>query len=210
MSLLRYDNKKIITLIDFETANLALNELINLPFQASMIKTRGNEVLQEFDFYIKWPEGLKISKKSAEMTQYNPRIIEEKGVVPEQVLNVIDKELHEADIILGHNVLGFDLYIIQSLYRKLNKEFYNFLPKILDTFPIAKSIKLNIPYNKQDNFQAWQYRLYHLRAKGLKCSLSALGKEYGIDYDYSKLHDSLQDLRLNWKVWQKMKYMVDI
>lgn len=210
MGLLRYDKEKIITLIDTETCNLGLNEALNLPFQVSMLKACGNDILQQFDFYIKWPEELKMSKKSIEITGYNSQIIEERGVEPAQVLDVIDKEVKEANIVMGHNFLGFDLYIIQSLYRKLNKPFYNFLPKILDTFPIAKAIKLEIPYNKEDNFQAWQYRLYHFRAKGLKCSLGALGKEYNVEHDYTKLHNSLCDIQLNWKVWNRLKYLIEI
>ena len=208
--LLRYDKEKTYCLIDVETANLALNEQINLPFQVSILKARGNEILQEFDFYIKWPEELKMSKKSIEITGYNENIIREKGVAPEIVLNTIDKELKKADIVLGHNIISFDIYIIQSLYRKLGKNFYNFLPKLLDTFPIAKAIKLEIPYNKGDNFTAYQYRLYHFRVKGIKCSLAALGKEYHIEHDYIKLHNSLEDIRLNWKVWNQMKYLIEI
>jgi DNA polymerase III alpha subunit (gram-positive type) len=208
--LLRYDKDKTYCLIDCETCNLGLNEQLNLPFQVSILKARGNDILQEFDFYIKWPEVLKMSKRSAEMTGYDPQIIKEKGVEPEIVLNIIDKELKEADFILGHNILGFDIYIIQSLYRKLNKNFYNFLPKLLDTFPIAKAIKLEIPYNKGDNFTAFQYRLYHFRAKGIKCSLSALGKEYHVPHDYEKLHNSLYDIQLNWKVWNQIKYLIEI
>lgn len=208
--LLRNNKTKKYCFLDFETANLALHECHNLPWQASMIISRGGEIEKEFDFYIKWPQGLKMSAESARITHFNPKKIEELGQAPEFVLSELDRELNSADIIAGHNLLGFDIYMVQLMYRILGQKPINPTNKILDTFPIAKAIKLEIPYNKEESFAAWQYRLYHHRARGLKCSLIALGKEYDINHDYSTLHDSLSDLHLNLKIWNKLKHQIDI
>ena len=44
----------------------------------------------------------------------------------------------------------------------------------------------------------------------MRTSLSALGKENEIDHDYDSLHDALVDLELNLKVWNYLKWKVEI
>ena len=208
--LLRDDYTKRYCFLDAETCNLCLNECHNLPWQISMIRIEGEKETC-FDYYIKWPEGITVSRDAAIITHYDQEKVNELGYSPEFVLGELDRELNEADIIAGHNLLGFDTYMVQVLYRKLGRKPYNIVPKVLDTFPVAKAIKLEIPFNKhKENFAAWQYRLYHRRAKGLKCGLGALGKEYEIDHDYATLHDALSDLHLNVKVWNKLKWQINL
>jgi len=208
--LLRDNKEKKYCFLDFETCNLCLNECHNLPWQLSMISVKGSE-RREFNYYIKWPGGMKVSQGAAIITRFNPGIIEERGMHPEFVLDELDRELNTADIIGGHNLLGFDTYMAQSFYRKCGRKPYNIVPKVLDTFPIAKAIKLSIPFNKEtDDFAAWQYRLYHKIQRGLKCSLGALGKEYGIEHDYENLHDAINDLNLNIKLWDKLKWQINL
>ena len=48
------------------------------------------------------------------------------------------------------------------------------------------------------------------RVKGVRTNLTALGKEYNISHDYEKLHDALVDLELNLKVWNKLKWEIDL
>ena len=43
------------------------------------------------------------------------------------------------------------------------------------------------------------------RVKGIRTSLTELGKYYNIDHDYSTLHDAINDLKLNLKIWRKLK-----
>jgi hypothetical protein len=37
-----------------------------------------------------------------------------------------------------------------------------------------------------------------------------LGKEFSIEHEYDRLHDAIIDLKLNLKVWNKLKYMIDL
>ena len=57
---------------------------------------------------------------------------------------------------------------------------------------------------------AWQYRMLYIRKKGVRTNLPALGKEYEIELDYDKLHDALVDLELNVKIWNKLKWQLEI
>ena len=84
------------------------------------------------------------------------------------------------------------------------------MPKVIDTFAVAKGIKLNYKYDKNQDFTEYQYRVINTIKRGLKCSLGALGKEFDIDHDESKLHDALVDLELNVKVWNHLKSLVEL
>ena len=82
--------------------------------------------------------------------------------------------------------------------------------KFIDTNCLARGIKIGPEYRQGDDLTAWQYRMYHTRKKGVRTNLTALGKEYDIDHNYEKLHDALVDLQLNIKVWNKLKWQLDI
>lgn len=209
-NLLRDNKEKLFAFLDFETENLCLSSCCNKPWQASMILYRNNKIEKELDFYIKWPEGLNVSKEAARHTNFNPETVERLGKSPEEVLDNLDKCFNEADVIAGHNLFGFDVYIAQGFYKKLNRPSYNIVPKLLDTFALAKAYKLEIPYNPKENFQAWQYRMVHRIEKGVKTSLGVLAREFGIAHDPTQLHNALVDLRVNVGVWDKLKYAVNI
>jgi len=209
-NLLRDNKEKLFLWVDVETENVALNEQMNKPWQIAFALYKNNKIEEEFSYYIKWPEGLKVSAQAAKITHFDPSKIEELGQPPEKILDSLDKYLKKANIIAGHNVGGFESYVLASFYRKLGRMPFNIVPKMLDTFAIAKAIKLEIPYNPKENFAAWQYKLIHKIAKGTKTSLGALAKEFNIPSDPDKLHDALYDVKINIAVWNKLKYMVNI
>ena len=63
--LLRYDTSKTFVFIDCETFNLCLNFCHNLPWQISMLKVQGDDIMASKDFYIKWDTLLKIGEEAA-------------------------------------------------------------------------------------------------------------------------------------------------
>jgi hypothetical protein len=87
---------------------------------------------------------------------------------------------------------------------------HHLVKKFIDTNTIARGIKYGIPYNPKESLTEYQYKIYHTRKKGVKSSLTTLGKENGIEHDYDKLHDAINDLELNLKVWNKLKWQVEI
>jgi DNA polymerase III epsilon subunit-like protein len=52
--------------------------------------------------------------------------------------------------------------------------------------------------------------MLHIRKRGIKTNLAALGKEFEIKHNPDKLHDALVDLELNIKVWNKLKWMIEV
>tara|TARA_R110000765_G_scaffold60418_1_gene116883 strand:- start:113 stop:343 length:231 start_codon:yes stop_codon:yes gene_type:complete len=74
---------------------------------------------------------------------------------------------------------------------------------------LAKAIAKQIPVDKAD-FSGWQYRLLHYRERGLKTSQAALLKKYNIDHDPKRLHDALYDVEMNFKVFRKQLFDLEI
>lgn len=208
--LLRFDKKKEYVFIDCETLNLCLHYCHNLPWQIAMIKAKGDKKFAEKDFYIKWDTDLKISADAARITRFDPRVIEKHGVPPEEIFPTMEDWLDNADYIVGHNILGFDIYLIKEYYKMMGKSADHLYEKVIDTHSVAKGWKLSLPYKQETSFLEYQYMAAHIRKKGIKTSLSALGKEFDIDHDYGKLHNALIDLELNLKVWNKLKWNVEV
>ena len=132
--------------MDFETFNVCLSERFNLPWQvaAILIETEENEkgsivnrkrAVQ--DLYLKWDTDLKISKDAKRITKYSETAFRKKCIPQEEGFEKIFNLVEDCDYIVGHNFLGFDIYLLRNWYRRHNKN-YDHLPyKVLDTFAIA-------------------------------------------------------------------------
>ena len=208
--LLRFRKDKKLVFIDCETYNLCLNFCHNVTWQVSMLDTDGTKKTDERDYYIKWDTDFKISEDAARITRYDDNFVQENGKTLKQTLPTIQKWLDKADYIVGHNILGFDIYLIKELYKLHGKDYRPLIPKVIDTNCIARGIKMEIPYRAGEDFTEYQYRIYNTRRKGIKSNLIGLGKEFGIDHDYANLHNALVDLDLNLKVWNKLKYSLEL
>jgi DNA polymerase III epsilon subunit-like protein len=208
--LLRYNKDKEFVFIDCETFNLCLNFTHNLPWQISMIKVKGDEMIAFKDFYIKWDTHLKIGEEAARITRYSQKKMDQKGVPPEKVYPTIKDWLDNADYVVGHNILGFDIYLIKGLYEYMGDDYKPLVKKLIDTNCIARGLKTDKTYDNKSDFLEYQYKIMSKRVKGVKTNLTALGKEYNISHDYEKLHDALVDLELNLKVWNKLKWEIDL
>jgi len=176
-----------------------------------MIKAVDGKKIAEKDFYIKWDTELKIGEEAARITRYSQKKMDERGIPPEEAFPTIKDWLDNADYIVAHNMLGFDLYLIKDLYEENNLDYKHLMPKIIDTNSLARGIKMGIPFREnQDSLIEYQYRMTNTRKKGVRTNLTALGKEFEIGHDYDKLHDAIVDLELNLKVWNKLKWQIEI
>ena len=197
--LLRFNNKKNLVLVDFETENLCLHGEENLPWQAAMIRSVGGEAVDSKNFYVKWHRELKVSKEAARITRFSPTEHKKKALPIEDIFPTMKDWFDSADYILGHNILGFDIYLMRYIYSYMGEDYTPLMPKIIDTNCIAKGIKFGIFYKPEENFLEYQYKIMHTRRKGVRTGLAYLGKEFKIEHDQSKLHDALVDLELNLK-----------
>ena len=131
---------------------------------------------------------------------------------PEPILDEFEKYLYDPSyLIVGQNLLGFDVYI-HNIYRKLlgRKSDFSFTDRILDTNCIAKAIKKNFKIQSKEDLIYWQYKLNDFREKGLKTSIKAQLKDYKIDFDENMLHNSMYDVQMNFKIFTKQLWQVEI
>lgn len=220
--LIRFDNESLFAFVDLETFGLNLSFEYNRPWQASIITRRNGQNLRFEDLFIDWGKECKlsISEEAANVTGYNVRQVERYGwktmsqVYEElkkpqkQQFAIIKEVLDECDYICGHNVLGFDLPLIYEWYR-FNGECPKHLhDKVYDTLSLFRGLKSNTPPARNECIMSYQYKMLNKRIKG--CSLSAAGKHFSIDHNYANLHDAQVDLELNIKVWDKIKWNLEV
>lgn len=208
--LLRFQNNKMFVFIDFETLNLCLSFANNLPWQVAMIRSVAGKEVESKSFYIKWDTHLQISDGAAKITRYSQTTVDKQGVTPDVAFKAMYNWLDSADYIVGHNILGFDLYLLRDYCKMMGKPYEHLTSKILDTNALAKSVKYDLPFKPTDRIMEHQYRLSNEYRKGIKTNLKALGKENNIEHDYETLHEALSDLRLNLKVWNCIKFHISI
>ena len=208
--LLRFDKKSTFVFIDCETLNLCLNFCQNLPWQVSMIKAVGGKKVDEKDLFIKWDTKLKISEDAKRITRYSQDKVDRLGKTFDQVFPIIESWLDSCDYLMGHNILGFDIYLIKEMYLLKGKRIDHLVEKIIDTNCIAKGVKFPVEKMPNEDLIDYQYKLLHTRRRGVKTNQTALGKEYKIEHDYERLHDAIVDLELNLKIWNKLKFQIDI
>jgi hypothetical protein len=208
--LLRFDKSKKLVFIDCETLNLCLNFCQNLPWQIAMLSTVGGKKVDERDFLVKWDTNLKISEDARRITRYPEELIRTTGKKFDDVFSTVRDWLECSDYIVGHNILGFDLYLIKEMYLLKGMRASHLVNKILDTNCLAKGIKYGIPKMPKESLVEYQYKLLHTYRKGIKTNLTSLGKDYNIEHDYENLHNAIVDLELNLKVWNKIKFQVEI
>tara|TARA_R100001163_G_scaffold65538_1_gene63152 strand:- start:2911 stop:3576 length:666 start_codon:yes stop_codon:yes gene_type:complete len=216
--LIRFQKKKFLFL-DFETFNLALHDSVNLPWQVATIlietvqdeygNIRNDEISRD-DIYLKWDSDLKIGEGARRITGYTETKFRQKCIPEEEGFKTIYKQVEECDYLVGHNVLGFDIFLLRNWYRKHGKKYDHLPHKVIDTLSIARSINLEYSYKSNEmSLLDFQMKMLSIRKKGMKTSLGALGKSNNIEHDYAKLHDALVDLELNLKVWDKLKLQID-
>lgn len=210
-SLLRFKKNQKYMFFDYETCNLNLVSEDNKPWQLAFIVTDLKREVDKADYLVKW-DNLNVSKEAARITGFNKKKYDRQSVCSQKALDHFEKYLYDDSIIkVGHNILGFDLYI-HNIHRKLcgEKPDYSYIKDCIDTVCIARAIKKSINKPKETDMVSWQYRLLNLRERKLKVNLQQCCKDYDISFDPEKLHDALYDIERNVDVFKKMIWDIEI
>lgn len=206
----RYDKEQLYATIDCESCNLNLGLLDNKPWQWSIIESKGEEVIQKHDLYVKW-DSLVVSKDAARITGFNPNLIEQFGKTPKEVLDIIDSYFYSSNHhLILHNGLNFDVYL-QNIHRRALglKTDYSYISRILDTNALFKGYKLGMQPDSRANLIQYQYRLAGYRKKGLKSSLKFCCKEFDVEYLDNAAHSAIYDCEVLLKLWNKLKWKIE-
>ena len=207
-SLLRFNKKQRYFVFDTETEGL--NLVTSKPWQVAWLVVEGDKIISRNDKFIQWPT-LNVSEGAAKVTGFSREEYEKKAESPDQVWCEFSTELYNEDnLIIGQNLLGFDVYMV-NVWRNLMgmQSDHSYVRRIIDTKSLATAIAKQIPVDK-DNFLPWQYRLLNYKERGLRTSQATLLKKYDIPHDPKRLHDALYDIEMNFKVFRKQLFELEI
>jgi len=206
--LLRFKHKQKYLIFDTETEGL--NLIKSRPWQIAWIVAEGKNIVSKNDRFIKW-DNVQVSDGAAKITGFTYSDYDRRAEDSQKVWADFSKYLFDPEyIIIGQNLLGFDVYMLNVWMQAMGfKPDYSYIDRIIDTKSIATAIFKNILPEKE-NFISWQYKLLNHKEKGLKTSQLTLLKHYGIPHDPKKLHDALYDIEMNFEIFLKQIYDIEI
>lgn len=199
-------NQKFVV-FDTETEGLSLTD--SRPWQLSWIVCKGEEILEEHDEFVLYDD-LNVSEDAAKVTGFNKDKYLSKAKSPMEVWKKFAPYLYdENNLLVGQNVLGYDIYILNTMMRGIGiQNNWSFVNRMLDTKALATASFKGI--KPSGDLLSWQMKLMNHREKGLKTSQGFLLKHFGIDHDPSKLHDAMYDIQMNYKIFRKLIMQVDV
>lgn len=210
-ALLRFKPKQKYLFFDYETCHLNLTLKENKPWQLAFLLTEGDCILEEADYWLRWEE-LNVSEGAARVTGWTKAKYDKKAQDPKKALDHFQEYLYDESVIpVGHNILGFDVYI-HNIHRKLlgQPTDYSYINRCVDTLCLAKAIKKEIKLSPEDDRLAWQYRLTNFIERKLKTSLRQCCKDYDLNFNPNKLHNALYDIKMNMEVFKKMIWNIEV
>jgi DNA polymerase III epsilon subunit-like protein len=206
--LLRYCFEKKYVIFDVETNGLNLTE--TLPWQISWITAKGKFVTSEHDHLPYW-EGYDMKPEIAAINHFNYSEYKSKGEDPLSVLqNLLSYILNPEYIVVGQNILGFDVYVLNTMMKKLGlKPDYSYIPRCLDTRAIQMAIGTG-QKTLDRNDPLKQYTFLNHRDKKIKASQGAMLKEYNIPHDPALLHGAIYDVKMTFEILKKQIQTIEI
>lgn len=201
-------NKRLII---FDTETEGLNGCFTRPWEIFWSVFEKGEEVESHECLLKWPD-LKVSEGAARVTGFDPQRIEDFGQEPKEIIDLFDSFLYDdRNILVGANILGYDVKIINTARRQFGyKPDYSFIKRIYDVNAIARGLKWPVRYNPGDDFIAWQYKCLNIKMKGMKTKVQYLCEEYGIPFDLEQLHQAKYDSFLTEKVFRELVKRVNI
>ena len=189
----------------FDTETEGLNLHSSKTWQLSWIVCQGNKVLETHDKFIKHKE-LNIPEVVRKLTGFDWDEYNSKAESLISVWSKFEQYLFDPQyIVVGQNLLGFDVYMVSHLQRMLGQQpDYSYLPRIYDTRALAKAYREELDKPRGD-FLSWQYKILNDRSLKAKVSQNQLLKFFDIDFEEEKLHDALYDIQMCYKVFLKLK-----
>ena len=203
----KFDQKYVI----FDTETEGLNLVSSKPWQLAWIEAKGKKITKKQNRFLMWEE-LNVSEDAARITGFSKKDYLSKAEDPAIVFKEFMDLISQDDVIVvGQNILGYDLYMLGVIARNLNiKIDYSFAKRCFDTKAIATAIAKDNKNPDKEDFLAWQLRYLNYRERGLKSSQKFLLQYYDIDFDEKKLHDALYDIEKNFEIFQKQLWELEI
>ena len=203
----KFDQKYVI----FDTETEGLNLVTSKPWQLAWIETEGKKIKKKQNRFLMW-EDLNVSEDAARVTGFNYKSYAQKAEDPTIIYkDFIDLISQDDVIIVGQNLLGYDIYILGVIARQLGFNIdYSFVDRIFDTKAIATALAKGNKNPDKEDFISWQLKWLNYRERGLKTNQKYLLEYYDIDFDAKKLHDALYDIEKNFEIFLKQIWELEI
>jgi DNA polymerase III epsilon subunit-like protein len=203
----KFDQKYVI----FDTETEGLNLVSSKPWQLAWIEATGKKITKKQNRFLMWDD-LNVSEDAAKVTGFNYGSYVKKAEDPLVVYKEFMDLISQDDVIIvGQNLLGYDIYILGVIARKLGLNIdYSFVNRIFDTKAIATALAKGNKTPDKDDFMAWQIKWLHYRERGLRTNQKRLLEHYDIKFDEKKLHDALYDIEKNFEIFMKQLWELDI
>jgi DNA polymerase III epsilon subunit-like protein len=206
---LRFKNTQKYIVWDFETNGLNLRYV--KPWQLSFLICEGKDIKEEHDYYLHWDD-LQMSKEAAEICRFDMKFYLSKAESKEKILNIFNSYLYNEEYIsVGHNLLGYDTMVHNALTLQCGgKSNFSYIKRLYDTLALGRCYKSDQVKSEKENILEWQYKWINYRKRGLKTTLKDLADTFDIKYDPTKLHNSLYDIKLNFEIFNKIIWKLDV
>jgi DNA polymerase III epsilon subunit-like protein len=203
----KFNQKYVI----FDTETEGLNLVTSKPWQLAWIEAEGKKITKKQNRFLMW-EDLNVSEDAARVTGFDYKSYvkqaEDPAIVYKQFIDLINQD---DVIIVGQNLLGYDIYILGVIARQLGLKIdYSFVNRIFDTKAIATALAKGNKTPDKDDFASWQIKWLNYRERGLKSNQKYLLEYYNIDFDPKKLHDALYDIEKNFEIFLKQIWELEI
>ena len=203
----KFNQKYVI----FGTETEGLNLVTSKPWQLAWIEAEGKKITKKQNRFLMW-EVLNVSEDAAKVTGFNyqsyAKQAEDPMIVYKDFINLINQD---DVIIIGQNLLGYDIYILGVVARQLGLKIdYSFINRIFDTKAIATALAKGNKSPDKEDFISWQLKWLNHRERGLKTNQKYLLEYYDIDFDPKKLHDALYDIEKNFEIFLKQIWELEI
>ena len=203
----KFNQKYVI----FDTETEGLNLVTSKPWQLAWIEAEGKQIKKKQNRFLMW-EDLNVSEDAARVTGFDYKSYvkqaEDPAIVYKEFIDLINQD---DVIIIGQNLLGYDIYILGVIARQLGLKIdYSFVNRIFDTKAIATALAKGNKTPDNDDFASWQNTWLNDRERGLKSNQKYLLEYYDIDFDPKKLHDALYDIEKNFEIFLKQIWELEI
>lgn len=219
---LKHSYNQKFAVADSETCNLNIINGENLPWNISLLLAEKREIKKTLDLY-PWIDPLNISEGAAAVTRFNFQDYKNKATRARDCWDILSSFLYREDIlIVGHNLLGFDIYVFEMFKNWLIKtgqlsvdeltppqrKKFSYIHRILDTNCMAKAlffeVKLPEYLKSPADFLMAQLRLVPEHDRKIKTNQIYLAKYFDIQIDENQSHGSLYDNTICWQVFEKL------
>ena len=203
----KFNQKYVI----FDTETEGLNLVTSKPWQLAWIEAEGKQIKKKQNRFLMW-EDLNVSEDAARVTGFDYKSYVKQAEDPAIVYKEFIDLINQDDVmIIGQNLLGYDIYILGVIARQLGLKIdYSFVNRIFDTKAIATALAKDNKNPDKEDFISWQLKWLNYRERGLKTNQKYLLEYYDIDFDAKKLHDALYDIEKNFEIFLKQIWELEI